>query len=80
MFYVIYAIIGYVAYMFGAFAFCQIVGGIRARAHLFAIVLWSVLTIALWSLVYLYLNKYLSAFNIGLLISLIVVLLTPKIE
>lgn len=80
MFYIISIIIGYVAYMFGAFAFCQIIGSIRARTHFFAIIFWSILTIVLCGLVYFYLTKYFLALTIGLLISLIVVLLTPKIE
>lgn len=80
MLYVLFIVIGYIGYIFGAFAFSQIVGSIRVRAHFFAIIFWSILTVALCSLVYLYLTKYLLALAIGLIISLIMVLCTPKIE
>lgn len=80
LFYFLLIVIGYIGYIFGAFAFSQIVGSIRARAHFFTIVFWSILTVVLCGLVYLYLTKYLLALAIGLIISLIMVLCTPKIE
>ena len=80
LFYVLLIVIGYIGYIFGAFAFSQIVGSIRARTHFFAIVFWSILTVVLCGIVYLYLTKYLLSLAIGLIISLIMVLCTPKIE
>ena len=80
MFYVISIVAGYIAFMYGAFAFCQIIGSIRERAHYFAIIFWSVLTVVLCGLIYFYLTQYIYAVAIGLLISLITVLRTPKIE
>lgn len=81
MFYFLLTIVvGYVSYIYGVFAFCQIVGGIRAGRNLFAIVFWSILTIAICVLFFFIFNKYFWALILGLLISLVVVLLTPKIE
>ena len=82
MFFVFYLILigmGFGAYLFGALAFCQIVGSIRIRSNFFAIIFWSILTIALCSLVFLFLNKYFWGVIIGLIISLITVLRTPNI-
>lgn len=80
MFYVIFIIMSYIGYMFGAIAFAQIVGSIREKTNFFAIVFWSILTGVVCGLIYLYLTKYILALVIGLVISLIMVLSAPKIE
>lgn len=80
MFYVVLVAIGYGGYIFGAFSFSQIVGGIRARMYWGSVVLWGALTIVLCGLVYLFLREYFFALAIGLAISLAAVLRTPNIE
>ncbi len=68
------------AWALGVIAFCQIIGSIRVRSHLFAIILWSAIVISVSLLVYHLLFDYIWAYVIGLATSFIKILLTPNIE
>lgn len=76
----IFLLIGYAAWLFGIFAFSQIIGSIRVKSHIFAIIFWSVIVISVSLLVCYFLFDYIWAYVIGLAISFIKILLTPNIS
>lgn len=80
MFYLLWIVVGYLSFFFGSFAFAQIIGGIRTKTHLFAVALWSVLTVVLTTVALTFLHKYLYAYIIGLAVSFFIIIAQKKIE
>lgn len=76
----IFVLIGYGSWLIGIFAFSQIIGSIRTKSHLFAIILWSAIIIGASLLVYHFLYDYIWAYAIGLAISFVKILFIPNIE
>ncbi len=84
---ILFYIIAYIiSYMFGAFAFPQIVGSIRMiktgfkTPYIFTLVLWIAIFVVVTLLVYLHLTKYFIVYLIALIFPFISTLCTDKIE
>ena len=45
--FVIFFLIAMGSFIFGTFAFAQIIGGIRAKGYIFAVIFWSLLVIGI---------------------------------
>ena len=84
--FIFYIAVYLISYIFGAFAFPQIIGSIRMIAggakspYTFTLVLWSIICICVTLLVYFYLPKYLIIYIIALVLPLIFTLQTKNIK
>ena len=80
MIYIIFAIIGFISWVFGVWAFSQIVGCIQTRSHFFTSILWTVLLIIVSFLFVTCATDLMISYFIALAISLIQVLSAGRIE
>lgn len=80
MIYVIMAVVLFLSWGFGVFAFSQIIGCIRTRSHLGAFLFWSALVVIASVLVTLYAPDYMYAYYIGLAVSFLRIVTLPNIE
>lgn len=76
----------YFSYMFGSFAFPQMVGSIRmllkknVTPYVFTLALWSIICISIAALVYVYSIEYFILYVCGLIIPFILTIRTKNIE
>ena len=86
MFWLTYILIFMLSYLFGSFAFPQIIGSIRMivngfkKPYTFTLILWSVICVGVSLLVYFYLPIYFMAYIIALITPLVITLFTKNIE
>ena len=84
--YIIATLVMIFAYLFGSFAFPQIIGSFRAlkshfkKRYLFSLIFWSILVAASVLLVYEFLTGFIYAYAFVLLIPLILTIRTKNIE
>ena len=75
-----------ISYLFGSFAFPQIIGSARMivsgskRPYTFTLILWSAIFMCVTLLVYFYLSKYFIIYLIALVLPLIFTIRTKNIE
>ena len=77
---IIIIVVGLFSYIFGVFAFPQIIGGIRAKSHLLAIIFWLILLVITVLLVLSFLKSYIVAYVLGIVASFIQVLTVKNIQ
>lgn len=76
----------YFSYLFGSFAFPQIIGSIKmllkknVTPYAFTLALWSIICISITALVCVYLIKYFVLYVFGLVIPFILTIRTKNIE
>ena len=67
------------SFTFGIFAFAQIIGGIRARKYLFAIIFWSALVIGVTTCIVLFRRNHIWEYAVPLSVAFIVMLSQKEI-
>lgn len=72
--FVVFFLIAFGSFIFGTFAFAQIIGSIRARKYLSVIIFWSVLVIAVTTCFVIFWRNYIWEYLVPLAISFIVML------
>lgn len=77
---IIILVVGLFSYVFGVFAFSQIIGGIRTKSHLFAIIFWLVLLAITVLLVLSFLKSYIVAYVLGIVVSFFQVSMVKNIQ
>lgn len=86
MFWVIYSLVYILSYLFGSFAFPQIVGSIRMirngikTPYTFTLILWSSICIIVTFLIYAFMREYFITYLIVLMVPLIITLRIKNIE
>ena len=86
MSWLIYIVVYIISYMFGCFAFPQIIGSIRCISsgiktpYTFTLILWSIICVGVTVLVYAFASKYLIIYLIALILPLLISLRTKNIE
>ena len=72
--FVIFFLIAMGSFIFGTFAFAQIIGGIRAKGYIFAVIFWSVLVIGVTAYVVLCQKEHIWGYAIPMAISFFVMI------
>ena len=76
---IVFFLVAFGSFTFGTFAFAQIIGGIRARKYLFAIIFWSALVIGVTACVVVFWKNHIWEYAVPLAISFIVMLSQKEI-
>ena len=82
----IYIAVYFISYLFGSFAFPQIIGSLRMISngiktpYTFALCLWSVIFITVTVLVHIHMDDYFITYLIGLILPFLFTLQTKNIE
>ena len=76
----IHILVAATSWFIGIFGFSQIIGSIRVRSHIFAIILWSAIIIAVSVFAFMALEDYIWGYVIGMVVAFIMVVCQPTIE